>query len=220
LDKKYNYDRDKGEMNKIKIILGVVVFGSIWGLLECVLGSHLPGSVLTGGVALGLMTATRFIYNQKGMQAGMALVAAALMAFNPLGGCVICSVIAVAAEGAVFELVWFTFSSDIEKTESISIKICAGIVTAYACYTLAYVMSQIVTPLFFSDAKLRLGDLAVLIPNILSKGLVAGLIGGVVFPVVALVRKISVSFLRSRRYYPLCSIVAATCWIVVIILYG
>jgi hypothetical protein len=81
-------------------------------------------------------------------------------------------------------------------------------------------MSQIVTPLFFSDVKLRLGDLAVLIPNILSKGLVAGLIGGVVFPVVALVKQISVSFLRSRQYYYLCSIIAATCWIVVIILYA
>jgi hypothetical protein len=207
-------------MNKIKIILGVVVFGSIWGLLECVLGSHLPGSVLTGVVAIGIMTATRFIYNQKGMQVGMGLVAAALMAFNPLGGCVICSVIAVAAEGAVFELVWFTFSSNIEKEESIIIKTCAGIVTAYTCYTFAYVMSQIVTPLFFSDATLRLGDLAVLIPTILSKGLVAGLIGGIVFPAVALVKKIGVSFIRSRKYYPLCSIAAATCWIVVIIIYG
>jgi hypothetical protein len=207
-------------MNKTKIILGIVVFGSIWGLLECVLGSYLPGSVLTGVVALGIMTATRFIYNQKGMQVGMALVAAALMAFNPLGGCVICSVIAVVAEGAVFELVWFTFSSNIEKAESTSIKICAGIVTAYACYTLAYVMSQIVTPLFFSDAKLRLGDLAVLIPTILSKGLVAGLIGGVVFPAVAFVKQIGASFIRSRKYYSLCSIAAATCWIVVIIIYG
>lgn len=206
-------------MNKIKIILGVVVFGSIWGLLECILGSYLPGSVLTGVVALGLMTATRYIYNQKGMQIGMGLVAAALVAFNPLGGCLICSVIAIVAEGAVFELVWFTFSSNIEKAESISIKIYAGIVTGYACYTLAYIMSQIITPLFFSDAKLRLGDLAVLIPTILSKGLVAGLIGGVVFPTVALIKQIGVSFVRSRKYYSLCSIAAATCWIVVIMIY-
>jgi hypothetical protein len=206
-------------MNKTKILLGVVVFGSIWGLLECVLGSYLSGRVLTGVVALGLMAATRFIYNQKGMQAGMGLVAAALVAFNPLGGCVICSVIAIVVEGAVFELVWFAFPSDIEKAESMSIKICAGIVTAYACYTLSYVMGQIVTPLFFSDAKLQFGSLAVFIPTILSKGLVAGLIGGVVFPAVASVKQIGVSFLRSRQYYSLGSIAAATCWIVVIILY-
>lgn len=206
-------------MNKTKIFLGVVVFGSIWGLLECVLGSYLSGRVLTGVVALGLMAATRFIYNQKGMQAGMGLVAAALMAVNPLGECVICSVIAIIIEGAVFELVWFAFSSDIEKAESMSIKVCAGIVIAYTCYTLAYVMGQIVTPLFFSDAKLQFGSLAVFIPTILSKGLVAGLIGGVVFPAVASVKQIGVSFLRSRQYYSLGSIAAAACWIVAIILY-
>jgi len=207
------------KMNKIKILLGVVIFGSIWGLLECVLGSYLPGRVMTGVVALGLMTATRFIYNQKGMQAGMGLIAAALLAVNPLGGCVICSVIAIVVEGAVFELVWFIFSPDIEKAESMSIKVCAGIVTAYACYTLAYVMGQVVTPLFFSNAKLQFGSLAVFIPTILSKGLVAGLIGGVVFPAAASVKQIGVSFLRSKRYYSMGSIASAACWIVVIILY-
>lgn len=206
-------------MSKTKILLGVIVFGSIWGLLECILGGYLSGRVLTGVVALGLMAATRFIYDQKGMQLGMGLVAAALRAVNPLGGYVICSVIAIAVEGAVFELVWFAFSSDIEKAESISIKVCAGIIIAYTCYTLAYVMSQIVTPLFFSTAKLRFSSLAVFIPTILSKGAVAGLIGGVVFPAVASVRQIEISFIRSKRYYSLGSIAATTCWVVVIILY-
>jgi len=203
-------------MNKTKLFLGIVIFGSVWGLLECLLGSYLSGRVMTGVVALGLMTATRFIYNQKGMQVGMALVAAALLSVNPLGGCIICSVIAIVVEGAVFELVWFAFSPDIEKAGSIGIKVCAGIVTAYACYAFAYFMGQIVTPLLFSNAELQFGDLAVFIPNILSKGFVAGLIGGVVFPVAALVKQIRVSFLRSRQYYSVGSIASVTCWIVAI----
>jgi len=196
--------------------LGVLVFGSVWGLLECLLGSYLPGRVMTGVVALGLMTATRFIYNQKGMQVGMALIAAALLSVNPLGGCIICSVIAIVVEGAVFELVWLVFSPDIEKAGSIGIKVCAGIVTAYACYAFAYFMGQTVTPLLFLNAKLQFGNLAVFVPNILSRGLVAGLIGGVVFPAAASVKQIGVSFLRSRQYYSVGSIASATCWIVVI----
>lgn len=206
-------------MSKTKILLGVIVFGSIWGLSECVLGGYVSGAVLTGMVALGLMAATRLVYNQKGMQLGMGLVAAALRAVNPLGGSVVCSVIAIAVEGAIFELVWFAFSSDMEKAESISIMVSAGIITAYACYTLAYVMSQIVTPLFFSAANLQFGNLAVFIPTILSKGVIAGLIGGVVFPAVVLVKQIEISSIRSRWYYSLGSIAAAACWIIVIALY-
>ena len=67
-------------MSKTKILLGVVVFGSIWGLLECVLGGYVSGAVLTGIVALGLMAATRLVYNQRGMQLEMGLIAAALRA--------------------------------------------------------------------------------------------------------------------------------------------
>lgn len=206
-------------MSKTKMLLGVIVFGSIWGLLECVLGGYLSGAVLTGVVALGLMAATRLVYNQKGMQLGMGLVAAALRAVNPLGGCVVCSVIAIALEGAIFELVWFAFSSDIEKAESLSIMISAGIVTAYVCYTLAYVITQIVTPLFFLSANLQFANLAVFIPTILSKGVIAGLIGGVVFPAVVLVKQIEISSIRSRWYYSLGTAGAAACWIIVIALY-
>jgi len=206
-------------MSKTKILLGIVVFGSIWGLLECVLGGYLSGAVLTGVVALGLMAATRLVYNQKGMQLGIGLVAASLRAVNPLGGCVVCSVIAIALEGAIFELVWFAFSSDIEKAESLSIMISAGIVTAYACYTVAYVMSQMVTPLLFSAANLQVGNLAVFIPTILSKGVMAGLIGGVVFPAVVSVKQIEIFSIKSRWYYSLGSIATAACWIIVIALY-
>ena len=206
-------------MSKKKVLLGVVVFGSIWGLLECVLGGYVPGAVLTGVIALGLMAATRLIYEQRGMQLGMGLVAAALRAVNPLGGCVVCSVIAIAAEGAIFELVWFAFSSETKKRESMSIKVCIGIVTAYACYTLAYLISQIATPLFSSTASIQLGNLAVFIPNILSKGVFAGLLGGIVFPVVVSIRQIEISSVKNRWYYSLGSTAAVVCWIVVAMLY-
>ncbi len=45
------------------------------------------------------------------------------------------------------------------------------------------------------------------------------LLGGVVFPAVVSVKQIEISFIRSKRYYSLGSIAAATCWVVVIILY-
>ena len=100
-------------MEKTKLFFGIIVFGSIWGFLECIVGPGLSdlgfpsGSIMTSVFAVGLMMASRLLYKQRGMQLGMGLVAGALRLFNPLGGCVVCSAIAIAAEGLIFEIIFY-----------------------------------------------------------------------------------------------------------------
>jgi len=64
-----------------------------------------------------------------------------------------------------------------------------------------------------------LGNLAVFIPNILSKGVLAGLIGGIVFPVVVSIKQIEFSSIKNRWYYSLGSTAAVSCWIAAVMLY-
>ena len=57
------------------------------------------GALMTSVFAIGLMMVSRMLFKRRGMQIGMGLVAGALRLFNPFGGCVVCSAIAIAAEG-------------------------------------------------------------------------------------------------------------------------
>ena len=112
------------KVDKLKILAGIIVFGSVWGLLECILGSvkftgtmaHFPmGALLGGFFGLGIMAFTRRIYSVVWMQLGMAIVAGLMRFWAPIGSCVICSGLAIMAEGLVFELIFnrpiFNFTS-------------------------------------------------------------------------------------------------------------
>ena len=111
-------------MNRYRFLAGIIVFGSIWGMLECTIGSPgvssslggLPaGAMLAGLFGLGLMVWTRRTYRIPGMQLGMALVAGMLRFVAPIGSCVICSALAIGAEGLVFEFIYSRPSLNINK---------------------------------------------------------------------------------------------------------
>jgi len=116
-------------MEKMKLFAGIIVFGSLWGFSECIIGSslrdaNLPAGAIMSGVfvivfmtmsrmlfrqrgmqlGMGLMTMSRMLFRQRGMQLGMGLVAGSLRLLNPFGGCFICSAIAIMAEGLIFEI--------------------------------------------------------------------------------------------------------------------
>jgi len=64
-------------MKRMRLLAGIVLFGSIWGLMECALGDYLhnaglmAGAIMTGFIGFGLMAISRRIYGIKGMQLGM-----------------------------------------------------------------------------------------------------------------------------------------------------
>jgi hypothetical protein len=209
-------------MNKLKIIAGIILFGSLWGFSECIIGSYfhevgLPaGAIMTGIFAVGFMLITRLFYRQKGMQLGMALVAGALRLFNPFGGCYICAAIAIMAEGALFELVWYKMTLNLEELKKPIMSASMGIITTYIVFVGGYIITQILTPLF-SSAGFYLENLINFLPQILSRGLLAAILGGITVPTAMLLKNIDITRVRDKIYYPTAAAISALCWTAVII---
>lgn len=207
-------------MNK-KLFAGLLLFGSLWGFSECIIGSFfdnlgLPsGGLMTGFFAVTLLIMSRLLYQQRGMQIGMGLTAGILRLFNPFASCQLCSAIAIMAEGILFEIIWEVFAYRNMKN-SLTARISIGIVTAYILFVGGYFITQILTPLVAGYFYLE--NLIVIIPNILSRGLIAALIGGAVTPIVFMINKpYKYKFvLPDKMYYPITIGLSILCWIFVI----
>lgn len=204
-----------------KFIVGIIVFGSLWGLAECIIGSLLrdfnfpAGAIMTGVFAIGLMTFSRTTFRQPGMQTGIGLVAGALRFFNPFGGCFICSAIAIMGEGLLFDLIWTGFSLDQKKTHTLTIQTSIGITSAYLVYVGGYIVTQILTPVV-SSAGFYLENLIVFIPQILASGLLAALLGIMSVPAVFALKKFDIT-IQNHLYYPITIGVSAFCWVFVLL---
>jgi len=207
-------------MEKMKLFAGIIVFGSLWGFSECIIGSSLrdanlpAGALMTGVFAMGLMTMSRMLFRQRGMQLGMGLVAGALRLLNPFGGCFICSAIAIMAEGLIFEILWYKISLDLNELRLPKLSVSMGITSAYLIYVGGYIVTQILTPVF-SSAGFYLENLLVFIPQILATGLLAAIIGGITVPAVLATKKLDIA-IRDRLYYPATIGISLVCWFVVI----
>ncbi len=205
---------------KTKLLAGILVFGSLWGFSECIIGPALgdaglpSGAIMTGFFAMIFLTMSRLFYKQRGMQIGMGLVAGSLRFFNPLGGCQVCSAIAIAAEGLLFELIFNYLSElDLNKMKTLTTKASLGIFTSYSVYVGGYIITQILTPLSFGSFYVE--NLISFLPVILASGLLAALIGGITIPATMELGKIDFK-LADRFYYPTTLGVSAICWIVVL----
>lgn len=207
-------------MEKMKLFAGIIVFGSLWGFSECIIGSSLrdanlpAGAIMSGVFAIAFMTMSRMLFRQRGMQLGMGLVAGALRLLNPFGGCFICSAIAIMAEGLIFEILWYKISLDLNELRLPKLSVSMGITSAYLIYVGGYIVTQILTPVF-SSAGFYLENLLVFIPQILASGLLAAIIGGITVPAVLATKKLDIA-IRDRLYYPATIGISLVCWFVVI----
>ena len=207
-------------MEKMKLFAGIIVFGSLWGFSECIIGSSLrdanlpAGAIMTGVFAIVFMTMSRMLFRQRGMQLGMGLVAGALRLLNPFGGCFICSAIAIMAEGLIFEILWYKISLDLNELRLPKLSVSMGITSAYLIYVGGYIVTQILTPVF-SSAGFYIENLLVFIPQILAAGLLAAIIGGITVPAVLATKKLDIA-IRDQLYYPTTIGISLVCWFVVI----
>ena len=207
-------------MEKMKLFAGIIVFGSLWGFSECIIGSSLreanlpAGAIMSGVFAIVFMTMSRMLFRQRGMQLGMGLVAGALRLLNPFGGCFICSAIAIMAEGLIFEILWYKISLDLNELRLPKLSVSMGITSAYLIFVGGYIVTQILTPVF-SSAGFYLENLLVFIPQILASGLLAAIIGGITVPAVLATKKLDIA-IRDRLYYPATIGISLVCWFVVI----
>jgi hypothetical protein len=208
------------EKSKMRLFAGIILFGSLWGFSEIIIGTTLSdaglpsGGIMTGFFVITFLVITRLFYRQPGMQLGMGLVAGGLRLFNPFVGCHICSAIAIMAEGAIFELIWYKISFDFKELKTLTMQASMGVVTAYLVFIGGYVVTQILTPIV-SGAGFFIENLIVFMPRILSSGLLPALIGAVVLPVVLQTKKLDLK-IKDRLYYPTALGVSAFCWVFVI----
>lgn len=201
-----------------KLIVGIIVFGSLWGFSECIIGSLLhdttlpAGAIMTGVFALSILVYTRLKFQQKGMQLGIALTAGTLRLLNPFGGCFICSAIAIMAEGLIFELIWNKLAFDIKK---IPHQASLGITTAYLMFIGGFITTQILTPLI-SLAGFHLENLLAFLPQIIARGLPAALLGVAITPATIFLSQYKLP-LKDKLYYPAAISISIICWLTVIL---
>ena len=207
-------------MNKTKLFAGMLVFGSLWGFSECIIGTWfsdigLPsGLIMTGFFAMTFLVMSRMFFPYYGMQAGMGLIAGGLRFFNPFGGCHLCSALAIMAEGLIFELIWYsTTNFEFKHLNSLTNRMSLGIVTAYLVYVSGYIITQILTPLSFGQFYIE--NLITMMPQYLARGLPVALIGGITIPTVLTLRNIKFQ-LKDIYYYPATMGISGFCWITII----
>jgi len=207
-------------MEKIKLLAGILLFGSLWGLSEVIIGTAIhdtglpSGAIMTGFFTLLFLVISRIIYKQPGTQFGMALVAGGLRLINPFVGCHLCSAIAIIAEGAIFEIIFNRISLDFSEYKTTIMKSSMGIITAYFIYVSGYIITQILTPIA-SGANFYIENLIVFMPNILARGLIAAIIGGAVFPIAMLVSKVDLH-VKEKVYYRATLGISLICWLIVV----
>lgn len=207
-------------MKNIKILAGILLFGSLWGFSEVIIGSTISdiglptGVIMTGVFAITFLVISRLIYRQPGMQFGIGLVAGGLRLFNPFIGCHICSAIAIMAEGAIFELIWYKISFDFSELKNNIMRSSMGIISAYFLYIGGYIVTQILTPIA-AGANFYIENLIVFMPRILSSGLIVAIIGGAVLPIVFITKDVNIT-IKDRLYYPTTVGVSILCWFIVI----
>ena len=207
-------------MDKKRFFVGLIVFGSMWGFSECIVGSRIAdtglpsGAIMTGLFAMVFLVMSRMIFQQRGMQIGMGLVAGGLRLFNPFGGCHLCSALAIMAEGFIFELImYYAGSIDLAKFRSLTYSASLGIFSAYCIYVGGYIVTQILTPLSFGSFYLV--NFVSALPQMLAGGVIPALMGGVVVPILVLLPKMDIS-IRDKLYYPTAIGVSTFCWVFVV----
>jgi hypothetical protein len=180
---------------KLKLFAGIFVFGSLWGFSECIIGSVLKdaglpyGSLMTGVFVLIFLIISRMVYRQPGMQLGMGVVAGTLRIFNPFGGCHLCSALAIMAEGAIFEIIWYSFSFDFDNIKDITNQVSMGVITAFFVYIGGYIVTQIFTPII-SGVGFYVENLIVFLPRIIASSLLPSFFGAFVLPGVLQLSKL------------------------------
>jgi len=147
----------EGRQSIFYVLLGILVFGSIWGLLEATLGGFLnliifpnKGAIMAG-IGVAVMAAALAIYRKPSMLLGIGIVAASFKWFNawllfvPLNAIqVVNPAMAIVFESLAFGLVAIFLMNRMEKNALVGVGAGAlvGFLSAVAwVYFAIYVMN-------------------------------------------------------------------------------
>lgn len=217
--------------DRFRLLAGIIVLGSVWGIFECTIGGFNAsiggigismGAVLAGFFGLGFMALAMRTFQLRGTALAIAVVAGIMRYFAPVGSFVLCSAIAIVAEGVVFEIIMSrpSFSlaaSTIRDPRGLSY---LGVITAYFIFVTGYVVTQVLTPIVGSDSG-SVFDVVGVLPIILGSGFFAALLGGVSLPLVTLAPQLDVNVadVKKELYYGLTTGASLFCWALLVVIY-
>jgi hypothetical protein len=208
----------------VRLIIGVLVFGSIWGFLEATLGGFLnliifpnKGAIM-GGIGMAIMGAALAIYRKPAMLPGIGIVAAsfkwlnAWLLFVPASAVqIINPAMAIILEALAFSLVVAFLMNRVEKNIYVGVwaAVLAGLMSAIAYVYFAVYVTH--SPIF---ARLGIGSIG---EFIVGNGVVQAVFFGVLAPLGYVVGKklaaITPSVLTRRPiYYTVSASTVLLCW--------
>ena len=216
--------------NGFMMAAGILAIGSIWGLLECVLGgikldiAGLPvsmGAVMAGLFGIGFMVLARKLFDRMGVSLGVAIVAGVLRFFAPVGSCVLCAAIAMIVEGLIFEIIVnrkIVLQSIRGVERDLRTLVFTGIIAGFIMFSTGYMLTQVLTPLFTEGILISLGDLWGILPLIFGRAFYAAFFGGMTLPATVLVDRLHLDMNRLGRgvYYATSVVISLFCWVMVL----
>ena len=212
------------QRNLVHLIIGILVFGSIWGFFEATLGGFLnmiifpkKGAIMSG-IGVAIMGTALAIYKKPGMLPGIGIVAASFKLLNvwflfvPIGAVhIVNPAMAIIFESLAFSLVAAFLMKRIAKNASVGVGagILAGLMSATAyVYFAVHIMHA---PLFERMGVSSVGGF------IANQGVVQAAFFGVLLPVGYLIgEKLSAKTLSvplgRPLYYATSAATICLCW--------
>ena len=132
----------------------------------------------------------------------------------------ICSALAIVAEGMVFELIFNRPAFNINKSDghmrNIRTLAFLGVIAGFTIYTTGYMFTQIFTPILTTGA-FSTSNFAAALPLIFGRGFFAAVLGGVTLPLAILAKQlyIDVSGIKREHYYGAVAGISTFCWVFV-----
>jgi len=220
---KDNKNRQSSRQDIVRFIIGILVFGSIWGFLEATLGGFLhmiifpnKGAIM-GGIGVAIMASALAIYKKPSMLPGIGIVAASFKLLDvwlfalPINSIhIINPAMAIIFESLAFSLVAVFVMNKITKSAPIGVGIgvLVGLISATAwVYFAIYVMNAPA----YARVVFTAGEF------IANQGVVQAVFFGVFLPLGYLVgAKLSAAtspvFLRRPLYYATTAAIICFCW--------
>jgi hypothetical protein len=203
----------------VHLVIGILVFGSIWGLLEVALGGGLQvanfpyrAGLLTG-IGIAIMGMALVIYKKPAMLIGIGLVTALvkLLAVPILHISIMCkanSCIAVFTEAVALSLVAFSLRSEMGK--SVHARMGTGALAAIVASVGFYFVGMQVAPCKYLLSFTPGGF-------IITEGLIWAAFSAILLPLgylagEKLVGKASPALIRRSVYYPVSASTVLLCW--------
>lgn len=221
-------DRKRSAIDYGMITVGIILLGSVWGLLECTIGGLKwnvaglyvsMGAVMAGLFGLSFMILAKRIFNFAGAALLVALVASVLRFIAPVGSCVICSAIAIGVEGMVFEMIVSrkVFMGNLWGKKDFRTLAFLGVISGFSVFTVGYFTTQLLTPVF-TGGTLFIMDVVNILPLIFGRAFYAAVLGGISVPLIALYDNLHLDLNKWNKgaYFASTTAISAVCWVLVI----